>query len=785
MAEESKSVPSALDEITELFERHDGAEMRLARARSDAPLACALVMAALCWDQLDRRGWRAPEVLGAQARRLMALWGLRAEAVDDAEQVSAALEWAMQHPALLERDEQGSYRPVFGVAFPVGSRFWREHYYAAVASGALTPLERVIQGDDDRDTGPTDLDTAEMSYRLAVDSDDPDAAALASLRLAELAESRDQTEQAARRYADVAALRHRVASPPAVLWLARQAAQDGDMPASRALAQEVLSCGDGSLRADAWALLAGLAWQDKDTDAAVAASRRAVEAAGTWHWSYSRRLAEMLAASGELADAADVYRTLLAEPLLHGPDAGRYVQLMTEAGRSDEAVAVLEQHLVQDGPFAGDLLLALASAHAARDDLDATREALARVRAHWSATLPQVSVRADVMEASLAIAEDDDERAARLFRSLTDSDDAKRRELARPLLIATGEQFATQGRLCLIPGARPLLEYLSEAAGPETAAWAATSLAHMATVEGRSDDAEAAVRLAARHRSTDEVTVLRALLLDRAGRSSDALAYLLDTAVAGNPPTLAALLPTIAAFGMRGQWPNEKQRLRLRIAVDHALSADQGDGEGIRNRIAMEMGQVELYACLNRDRAITLWQLAAESNDPTVAAQAWLSLGLIQQRSAPITAAHALEQAMILQDTPNGARAGIELAKLAERLGDNPVLARACTRVMELTTGDDRAQAALRLGWVNRYHHPDDAEGFYNTAIAEPGVLPATIGTALARLGALYALHGNRPMAQRTWRRGKNHRDPKVAEAFATERATIGRVRRITRPTLP
>ncbi|MBV9140470.1 MAG: hypothetical protein JO115_06080 [Pseudonocardiales bacterium] len=782
MADESKSLPSAIDEITELFERHDGAEMRLARARSDAPLACALVMAALCWDQLDRRGSRTPEGLGAQARRLMALWGLRAEAVDDAEQVSAALEWAMQHPALLERDEQGSYRPVFGVAFPVGSRFWREHYHAAVASGVLTPLERVIHGDDDRDASPADLDAAEVSYRLAVDSDDPDAAALGSLRLAELAESRDQTEQAARRYADVAALRHPVASPPAVLWLARQAAQDGDMPASRALAQEALSCGDRSLRAEAWALLAGLAWLDKDTDAAVAASRRAVEEAGTWHWSYTRRLAEMLAGSGQLAEAADVYRTLLDEPLLHGPDAGRYVQLMTEAGRSDEAVAVLEQHLVQDGPFAGDLLLALTSAHAARDDLDATREALARVRAHWSATMPQVSVRADVMEASLAIAEDDDERAARLFRSLTDSDDPQRRELARPLLIATGEQFANQGRVCLIPGARPLLEYLSEAAGPETAAWAATSLAHLATVEGRSDDAEAAVRLAARHRSPDEVTVLRALLLDRAGRRSDALAYLLDAAVAGNPPTLVALLPTIAAFGLRGQWPDDQQRLRLRAAIDHTLSANQG--EDIRNRIAMEMAQVELYSCHNRDRALTLWQLAAESDDPTVAAQAWLNLGLLQQRMAPITAAHALEQAMHLADPPTGARAGIELAKLAERLGDNPVLARACTRVMELTTGDDRAQAALRLGWVNRYHHPDDAEGFYNAAIAEPGVLPATIGTALARLGALYALHGNRPMAQRTWRRGKNHRDPKVAEAFATERATIGRVRRITRPTL-
>ena len=80
------------------------------------------------------------------------------------------------------------------------------------------------------------------------------------------------------------------------------------------------------------------------------------------------------------------------------------------------------------------------------------------MRAHWSAVLPQVSVRAEVMEASVAAAAGDDERAAQLFRSLTDTDDAERRDLARPLLIAAGERYAADGKLCLIPGVRPLLE---------------------------------------------------------------------------------------------------------------------------------------------------------------------------------------------------------------------------------------------------------------------------------------------------------------------------------------
>jgi hypothetical protein len=227
----------------------------------------------------------------------------------------------------------------------------------------------------------------------------------------------------------------------------------------------------------------------------------------------------MLAASGDLAGAADTYRRLLDQSLLPGTDAGRYVQLMAAAGRVDEAVAVLEQCAADDGLFAGDLLLALASAHAARDDLDAIRQVLARVRAHWSAALPRVAVRADVMEASVAVADGDDERAAQLYRSLTDTDDAERRDLVRPLLISTGEQLAAEGKPCVIPGARPLLEYLSEAAAPDTATWAAISLAHLATVEGRPDDAEAALRLAARHLSPGEVTVARTRLLHRTGHA--------------------------------------------------------------------------------------------------------------------------------------------------------------------------------------------------------------------------------------------------------------------------
>ncbi|HEX2301260.1 MAG TPA: hypothetical protein VHH34_22625 [Pseudonocardiaceae bacterium] len=772
-----------IHDFTELLLWQDDAEMRLTQAHDDHPLAWALVMAALSWDQVNRRGWRAPAVLCAQARRVMARQGISTEPVDDADQVASALEWTTQDPALLECDGQGHYRPVYGVVLPVGSGLWHEQHRAALASGVLTPLELVIKGDADCGANPDDPDAPEVSYRLAMDGDDPDAAAVASLRLAELAEERDQPVEAARRYAEVAELRHPLASPPAVLWLARQAAQNGDRPAARILAHEVVDSGAGSLVPAAWGLLGSLAWLDNDKDEAVAAVRQAVHTAGEWHWSYSRQLAEMLAKCGDLAGAAEGYRTLLDQPLLSGPDAGRYVQLMTAAGRGDEAVAVLAQHPAQDGPFAADILLALASAHAVRDELDACRQVLARVRSHWSAVLPQVSVRADVMEASVAAADGDDARAAQLFRSLTDTDDTERRNLARPLLIASGDQYAAEGKLCLIPGVRPLLEYLSEVAPPATATWAATSLAHLATVEGRSGDAEAAVRLAARTLSLEEVTVLRALLLCRADRERDALAYLVDACATATPQAMATLLPTLTGWRTRGLWLDREQRLRLRAAVDHVLfdgdDHGDGDGEGVRERVAAAMAQVELHSCFSSARAAELWEIAAHGDDSVVAALAWLNLGVMRRWSNPIDAAAAFEHAMQLGEGVVGTRAAMELAELADRIGDDAVQARACQRALEVASGDDWAQAALRLGRINQYQHPDDAEDAYHAAIAEPGARPATIGAALARLGALYAMHGNRRLAQRFWRRGKRHRDPDVAEAFAAERAGIGRVMRL------
>ncbi|MCW6003495.1 hypothetical protein K1W54_02695 [Micromonospora sp. CPCC 205371] len=774
MTEVSGSIAAMVDDFNEMFERQDAAEARLTRAERENPLAYGLVMAALSWEQVDRRGWHAPLALCTQARNLMTAWRIAAGLVDNEEKVASALDWAVRVPAVLERDDRGRYRPLFGAFTLVGSEQWSDRHRQAVASGALTALEFVERGDDELHGSPADLDAAEASYRLAVASDDPDAVALASLRLAELAERLDQPAQASRQYGEVVARRHPIASPAAIFWLARRAARDGDHPAARSLARQVVSS-ETALVPNAWDLLGGLAWLDDDRDSAVAAMRRAVDTAGQSHAPYTRRFAAMLAEQGDASGAADAYRTLLDLHGLRGKDAGQYVQLMAAAGRVDEAVAILEEYAAADGPSAGDVLLALASAHGAREDAEMVRQVLARIRAHWSASAPELSVPADVMEASLAAAEGDDERAADLFRSLTDTDNAKRRELARPMLLAFGERFAAAQKVCLIPGVRPLLEYLSEAAPPSVAAWAASSLAHLATVEGRPDDAEAGVRLAARYLSPEEVTILRARLLRRVGSDRNALAYLVDACVTATPPTLSALLPAFTEFALRGAFPDARQRARLRVAVDQALS----EGDGLRERLAAAMAPVELHACVDRARAVELWDIASGSDAPDIAALAWFKLGLMQQMSAPITAAHALEQAMLLGNAEIARDAATELAWLAERLGDDTVLARASERLLELADGDDLAHAALQLGRINQCDHADDAEDAYHAAIAEPGADPETIGAALARLGALYALHGNRRMARRTWRRGQRHGDPRVAQAFAVERKAIGRVTRL------
>lgn len=54
--------------------------------------------------------------------------------------------------------------------------------------------------------------------------------------------------------------------------------------------------------------------------------------------------------------------------------------------------------------------------------------------------------------------------------------------------------------------------------------------------------------------------------------------------------------------------------------ADHVLSANPSEGEDILNGMAMAIA-----SCIHRDQAIKLWNVAANSDERTVATQAWLN----------------------------------------------------------------------------------------------------------------------------------------------------------------
>ena len=107
-------------DFTAMFEHQEAAEARLAAAEHEYPLAYALVMAALSWERVDRRRWHTLAWLCAQTRRLIAAWSIPAGSVEDPDTVGLALDWAVRAPALLERDDQGRLRPVFGAMLSIG-----------------------------------------------------------------------------------------------------------------------------------------------------------------------------------------------------------------------------------------------------------------------------------------------------------------------------------------------------------------------------------------------------------------------------------------------------------------------------------------------------------------------------------------------------------------------------------------------------------------------------------------------------------------------------------------
>jgi hypothetical protein len=460
------------------------AEMRLRAAAQDQPVLYALCMGLQAWDHVGRRDWRTRDQVVTAARHMVAA-GTAGPAQLTETAVTQALEEAVREPAVLETDETGRYRsattnPEFDI-FGVGSGLYLDTMRARKDDPArLSPLEAVRAGHEYHGHKPADLDAAERFFRRAIDSGDPDAVAYGQAAMAELAETRERHEDAAQWQRLVFALNHPQVSPRAGLWLAEQAYDDGDLTTATALAEQLIAGGPSHyVFADAWSLRSTIHWAAGERQQALSAMATAIEHAGPLSHRLWARIAQMHAASGDFAAAVDAQEHVLTAPFSDDDAVGIYLQLMQAADRLAEAPARLRE--LAEGEVmllsAGQLYAGVASAYAMLGDDDGLRQAIAEARTHLSARSPEIAGRLDLLDAGLAIAERDDERAAELFRGLVADGDENRQTATHPILLATGDTYARQNAAAAFEGARPLLEFLLAKGSPQAVRWASAQLA--------------------------------------------------------------------------------------------------------------------------------------------------------------------------------------------------------------------------------------------------------------------------------------------------------------------
>ncbi len=460
------------------------AEMRLRAAAQEQPVVYALCMGLQAWDHVGRRDWRTREQVVTAARHMVAA-GTAGPAQLSETAVTQAIEEALREPALLEADEAGRYRsattnPEFDI-FGVGSGLYLDTMRARKDDPVrLSPLEAIRAGHEHHGHDPVDLDAAQRCFERAIDSGDPDGLAFGQAAMAELAETRERPEEASEWQRRAFALNHPQVSPRAGMWLAGQAYDDGDHAAAAAIVDQLLDADPGSgVLADAWSLRSTIHWAAGEQQQALSAMATAIEHAGPLSHRLWAHIARMHAAGGDFAAAVDAQEHVLTVPFSDDDAVAIYLQLMQGAGRLAEAPARLRE--LAEGEVmlltAGQLYAGVASAYAMLGDDDGLREAIAEARTHLSARTPEVAGRLDLLEAALAIADRDDDRAAELFRGLVADGDETRQASTHPLLLAAGDNYAAQNGFAAFDGARPLLEFLIAKGSPQAVQWASAQMA--------------------------------------------------------------------------------------------------------------------------------------------------------------------------------------------------------------------------------------------------------------------------------------------------------------------
>lgn len=759
------------------------------KLRRDDLVGYALLLAADDWHRVLPGRFVPQDRLLAQTRRHLArTWPQLA--ADDAA-LAAALVTVTTAPALLEHDGQGRYRQVCPDGEPV---LPAEEPRRAAPLADLTPLEAVDVGNRCRHHGDIAPATVERAYRLAVAGGDPDAAAFGALGLAELALEQRNLELARQRFVEVASLDHEDASLKARLTLAEIAVAEGDLLSAGRYAQQVADSVHPELAPEALELVSELQWELGQWDQALATVRRAVDADGPLRTpSMILRLARMLVVQGKVTDAMAVYERLLRDPAIGSSIAVEYVTSATMVGLYERVRRQLSAVLDPEDPVTFcPYALALTEAHIAAGDYTSAAALLGEIRAHPGAGTPLVEAYADVLTARLAAVNGDPATAQRLFAELADTDDPAWRQVVRPLLLAEGMRLRDQGVPCTTVGFRPVLEYLTEAAPAEDAAWAMYSLGLTALHQRRLAEAENALRLVAKYGETDSLASATAAIghvKQLAGDTDGAVAHCLDLIARGSVPVaiegLTAASLVLARSSIGDAAPVDvaaltERRDQVRDLALTRMDTVEGEQQGQLAFAVAVFDSVPVVPDGTVDAAAEMFELAARTGPPALAAAAWMQAGTLREDlGQPVRAVAAYQQAVGCADPATVGVAALRMAALAHRLGDHDLAVEAYCRGLDQGSGPVFAECAFACGFTLERDHPDDAEEAYRAVLDEPDADRATVGRAMARLGALHARHGNRRLAQQVWRRGRRDPDPRTAAAFAAERRSLGRVRRL------
>ena len=763
---------------------------RVDTMRRDDLIGYALLLAADDWHRIRPGRFVPRDRLLAQTRRHLAPDWPHLAADDGA--LLAALDGATRAPALLESNGADGSRAACPDGEPV---LPPDEPRRAAPLDDLTPLEAVDVANRRRHDGHLPVLAVERAYLRAAGGGDPDAAAYAALGLAELALEQHDVELARRRFAEVMELDHDDASLKARLALAEIAVAEGDLIGAGQYAQEVAETVHADLAAEALELVSELQWELGQWDQALATVRRAVDPADPMRTpSMTLRLARMLVVQGQAGEAMSAYEHLLRHPGLGSGIAVEYVTSALIVGRLERARRELSAVLDPDNartfcPYA----IALAEAYLASGDHEAAARLLERVRAHPGERSPVVGVYAEVLAGRIAAVTEDDVTAVRIFTELADTDDPARRDLVRPLLLAEGMRLRDRGLPCTRPGFRPVLEFMTEAAPAEEAAWAMYSLGLAALQADHLDEAESMLRMVSRYGETDSLAVAQAAIghvRQLAGDTDGALAHCRQLIAGGSVAavveslTVAALvlIHALAEQALRrgGRCTVSAQRGEVRDIALARMDASAGDDVGrIAFAIAVfDSGPRMLGGC--DESAAEMFELAGRTGPASLVGPAWLQAGVLREElGQPLRAVAAYEQAGGCGDAGIAGRARLRLGEVARRMGDRDVALDSWSLALDCGSGDVFAESAFHCGMALELSNPDDAEEAYLAVLGEPAAEPALVGRTLARLGALHARHGNRRLAQRLWRRGRRDANPRVTAAFAAERRTLGRVRRL------